>query len=182
MTSSCSSEKWDRAWRVHAPGSTTCTQRECRAQRGKYSVQGDKRDLHKQHRYQGWHATRSRKSEAIVNMPARSQLTNMVCCRFSEWPNICWVHPQWVEYHRIFAIATEARRWMVMAARAWFCDGRDTVLQFYGSAQKSATIHADASQSGLECGFMQQGRPMAFASRGPVNIHWTQLLSNWERC
>ena len=41
---------------------------------------------------------------------------------------------------------------------------RDTVLTFYG-VRKPATIQADASQSGLGCGLMQQGRLVAFASR-----------------
>ena len=41
---------------------------------------------------------------------------------------------------------------------------RDTVLTFY-DVRKPATIQADASQSGLGCGLMQQGRPVAFASR-----------------
>ena len=41
---------------------------------------------------------------------------------------------------------------------------RDTLLAFY-DVRKSATIQADASQSGLGCGLMQQGRPVAFASR-----------------
>ena len=41
---------------------------------------------------------------------------------------------------------------------------RDTVLTFY-DVRKPATIQADASQSGLGCGLMQQGRPIAFASR-----------------
>ena len=40
---------------------------------------------------------------------------------------------------------------------------RDTVLGFY-YVRKSAIIQADASQSGLESGIMQQGRPVAFAS------------------
>ena len=39
-----------------------------------------------------------------------------------------------------------------------------TVLTFYDVC-KPATIQADASQSGLGCGLMQQGRPLAFASR-----------------
>ena len=41
---------------------------------------------------------------------------------------------------------------------------RDTVLAFY-DVRKSATIQSDASKSGLGCGLMQQGRPVAFASR-----------------
>ena len=41
---------------------------------------------------------------------------------------------------------------------------QDTVLTFY-DVRKPATIQADASQSGLGCGLMQQGRPVAFASR-----------------
>ena len=41
---------------------------------------------------------------------------------------------------------------------------RDTVLAFY-DVRKSAIIQADASQSRLMCGLMQQGRPVAFASR-----------------
>ena len=41
---------------------------------------------------------------------------------------------------------------------------RDTVLTFY-DVRKPATIQADASQSGLVCGLMQQGRPVAFAWR-----------------
>ena len=40
---------------------------------------------------------------------------------------------------------------------------RDTILAFY-DVRKSATIQTDASQSGLRCGLMQQGRPLAFAS------------------
>ena len=36
---------------------------------------------------------------------------------------------------------------------------RDTVLTFY-DVRKPATIQADASQSGLGCGLMQQGRPV----------------------
>ena len=35
---------------------------------------------------------------------------------------------------------------------------RDTMLTFY-DVRKPATIQADASQSGLRCGLMQQGRP-----------------------
>ena len=41
---------------------------------------------------------------------------------------------------------------------------QDTVLTFY-DVRKPATIQADASQSGLGCGLMQQGRPVALASR-----------------
>ena len=41
---------------------------------------------------------------------------------------------------------------------------RDTVLALY-DVRKSATVQADAPQSGLGCGLMQQGRPVAFASR-----------------
>ena len=41
---------------------------------------------------------------------------------------------------------------------------RDTLLAL-DDVRKSATIQADASQSGLGCGLMQQGRPVAFASR-----------------
>ena len=41
---------------------------------------------------------------------------------------------------------------------------QDTVLTFY-DVRKPATKQADASQSGLGCGLMQQGRPVAFASR-----------------
>ena len=42
---------------------------------------------------------------------------------------------------------------------------QDTVLTFY-DVRKPATIQAEASQSGLGCGLMmQQGRPVAFASR-----------------
>ena len=41
---------------------------------------------------------------------------------------------------------------------------RDTVLAFY-DVRKLATIRADASQSGQGSGLMQQGRPVAFASR-----------------
>ena len=41
---------------------------------------------------------------------------------------------------------------------------RDTVLTFY-DVRRPATIQADVSQSGLGCGLMQQGRPVAFASR-----------------
>ena len=41
---------------------------------------------------------------------------------------------------------------------------RDTVLTFY-DVRKPATIQADASQRGLGCGLMQQGRPIAFALR-----------------
>ena len=41
---------------------------------------------------------------------------------------------------------------------------QDTVLTFY-DVRKPATIQADASQSGLGCGLMQQGRLVAFASR-----------------
>ena len=41
---------------------------------------------------------------------------------------------------------------------------RDTVLTFC-DVRKPATIQADASQSGLGCGLMQQDRPVAFASR-----------------
>ena len=41
---------------------------------------------------------------------------------------------------------------------------RDTVLTLY-DVRKPATIQADASQSGLGCGLVQQGRPVAFASR-----------------
>ena len=40
----------------------------------------------------------------------------------------------------------------------------DTVLTLY-DVRKSATIQADASQSGLGCGLTQQGRPVTFASR-----------------
>ena len=40
----------------------------------------------------------------------------------------------------------------------------DSVLTLY-DVRKPATIKADASQSGLGCGLMQQGRPVAFASR-----------------
>ena len=40
---------------------------------------------------------------------------------------------------------------------------RDTVLTFY-DVRKPATVQADASQSGLGCGFVQQGRPVGFAS------------------
>ena len=40
---------------------------------------------------------------------------------------------------------------------------QDTVLTFY-DVRKPATIQADASQSGLGCGLMQQGRLVAFAS------------------
>ena len=40
----------------------------------------------------------------------------------------------------------------------------DTVMAFY-DVRKSATILAYVSQIGLGCGVMQQGRPVAFASR-----------------
>ena len=40
---------------------------------------------------------------------------------------------------------------------------RDTVLAFY-DVRESATIQADACQSGMRCVLMQQGVPVAFAS------------------
>ena len=46
---------------------------------------------------------------------------------------------------------------------------RDTVLAFY-DVRKSATIQADASQSGLGCGLMQPGRSVAYSSRALTDV------------
>ena len=54
----------------------------------------------------------------------------------------------------------------------------DMVLAFY-NVRKSATIQADASQSGLGCGLMQQGRSVAFASR--VLTDAEQIYSQFEK-
>ena len=63
---------------------------------------------------------------------------------------------------------------------------QDTVLTFY-DVLKLATIQTDASQSGLGCGLVQQGRPVAFASRALTEAehNYSQLekemLANWQK-
>ena len=110
------------------------------------------------------------KIEAIVNMPKPTdrhgllRLLGMIKWLSQYIPNESSItaplrsllkqDAEWSWQHEHDAAMDEIRKTLA----------RNTVLAFY-DVRKSATIQADASQSGLGCGLMQQGRPVAFASR-----------------
>ena len=109
------------------------------------------------------------KIEAIVNMPKPTdkhgllQLLGMIKYLSQYIPNESSItaplqsllkqDAEWSWKHEHDASMDEIRKTL----------SRDTVLAFY-DVRKSATIQADECKSGLRCGLMQQGRPVAFAS------------------